>query len=90
MTHTKPGLSEGVRLSLKVHDDDNVVTLLDMNTTCAQIADGTRIATGIPFGHKAALCDIATGAKVVKYGVVIGHAKCPITRGEHVHVHNVE
>ncbi|MCL6632581.1 MAG: UxaA family hydrolase [Alicyclobacillus herbarius] len=44
----------------------------------------------IPFGHKFALHDIAQGAKVHKYGQVIGRATQAIAAGEHVHVHNLE
>ena len=40
-------------------------------------------------GHKYALRDIAAGENVIKYGMPIGHATCPIRKGEHVHVHNV-
>jgi len=40
-------------------------------------------------GHKYALRPIAAGEQVVKYGMPIGHATCPIAPGEHVHVHNV-
>ncbi len=41
-------------------------------------------------GHKYALRDIAEGEDIVKYGMPIGHATCPIKKGEHVHVHNVK
>ena len=41
-------------------------------------------------GHKYALCDIAEGENVIKYGMPIGHAICAIKKGEHVHVHNVK
>ena len=44
----------------------------------------------IPFGHKIALTDLATGDAVIKYAEIIGLASQPITAGEHVHVHNVE
>ena len=40
-------------------------------------------------GHKYALRDIAAGENVIKYGMPIGHATCAISKGEHVHVHNV-
>ena len=43
----------------------------------------------IPRGHKIALCDIAAGAAVVKYGSPIGTASSPIAAGTHVHTHNV-
>jgi altronate hydrolase len=40
-------------------------------------------------GHKFALCDIAPGEAVLKYGQVIGFAGAPIPAGSHVHTHNV-
>ncbi len=47
------------------------------------------IRQGIPAGHKVALAEIVIGGAVLKYGEVIGVASAPITRGTHVHVHNV-
>ncbi|MFB9327329.1 UxaA family hydrolase [Paenibacillus aurantiacus] len=44
----------------------------------------------IPFGHKIAIRDIASGQPVRKYGEIIGQTTEPIKPGEHVHVHNVE
>jgi len=41
-------------------------------------------------GHKYALCDIAKGAYIIKYGNPIGHAICDIPKGEHVHTHNMK
>ena len=40
-------------------------------------------------GHKYAARAIAAGERVIKYGQVIGIAKCDIGAGEHVHTHNV-
>jgi len=79
----------GSRISLQVHPEDNVVTLLDNNTACHCLADGTTIAPDIPFGHKVALCAIEVGAPIIKYGVSIGLATTAIGKGEHVHVHNL-
>lgn len=42
----------------------------------------------IAYGHKVALCDIAAGAAVFKYGIRIGHATQPIHTGDWVHLHN--
>lgn len=42
-----------------------------------------------PFGHKIAIVDIPEGGKIIKYGEVIGSAKCDIKKGDWVHVHNV-
>ena len=44
----------------------------------------------VPLGHKVALRDIPAGGEVVKYGVVIGRATSDISRGDHVHVHNLK
>ena len=41
-------------------------------------------------GHKYALCDIAPGENVIKYGNPIGHATAFIKKGEHVHTHNMK
>ena len=41
-------------------------------------------------GHKYALRDIACGDTIVKYGNPIGHATCNITKGDHVHSHNMK
>ena len=52
---------------------------------------GTRLPTGlvlrdrVPQGHKVALADIAAGAEVVRYGVVIGRALAVIPAGSWVH-----
>ena len=41
-------------------------------------------------GHKYALCDIAEGENIIKYGCPIGHATADIKKGEHVHSHNMK
>lgn len=94
MSHAGPAGRSGKRLSLKTHAGDNVATVLDDRLDCTRIGgagpDGDmEIVAGVPFGHKVALNDIAAGAEVIKYGVVIGHATSAIRQGEHVHVHNI-
>lgn len=76
------------RTALTVHPGDNVVTLLDFNVDDRITQDGLRLIGSIPFGHKAASRDIASGESVIKYGVEIGVASRTIQSGEHVHVHN--
>ncbi len=44
----------------------------------------------VPFGHKFAISDISLHGEVYKYGESIGRSTAPITRGDYVHVHNVE
>ncbi len=61
---------------LQIHEKDNVaVTLVQKGE--------------IPVGHKIALCDIAEGALVIKYGQIIGRATKRISCGEWVHSHNM-
>lgn len=47
------------------------------------------VGVDISDGHKYALCDIAKGENVIKYGQPIGHATSDIKEGEHVHTHNL-
>lgn len=43
----------------------------------------------VPFAHKIAIKSIPRGARVYKYGEVIGEATEDISAGQHVHVHNI-
>lgn len=48
------------------------------------------IKNNVPAGHKFALEKINKGENIIKYAYPIGHAKCNIEIGEHVHTHNVK
>jgi len=48
------------------------------------------VAVEVETGHKVALCDIAAGENVIKYGFPIGHATKDIREGERVHTDNVK
>ncbi len=67
------GLSAGSEVSVEIQGRDQKITVL----------------SDIPMGHKFALKDIGEGEPVIKYGEPIGLGTKKITRGEHVHVHNV-
>ncbi len=43
----------------------------------------------VEYGHKFAVTDIREGQPIIKYAETIGIALRDISRGEHVHVHNV-
>jgi altronate dehydratase small subunit len=83
--------------ALMIHPDDNVATAL-RSLAAGEIigvaAGGQEMSVellqSVPFGHKLALRDIPAGENVVKYGEKIGLASVAISRGEHVHTHNVE
>ena len=79
-----------------VDEKDNVATALrgldegePLRIETGQGALEVTIRQAISFGHKLALADIEMGKPVIKYGEVIGVARANITKGEHVHVHNV-
>lgn len=48
------------------------------------------VAVELASGHKVALCDIAAGENVIKYGFPIGHATRDIRAGERVHTDNLK
>ncbi|SDR21250.1 altronate hydrolase [Paraburkholderia fungorum] len=75
---------------IRLHPNDDVII------ATRQLMPGTRIdaeqlvVTGlVPPGHKVATRDIAKGEAVKRYNQIIGVAREAITRGQHVHVHNL-
>jgi (2R)-sulfolactate sulfo-lyase subunit alpha len=44
----------------------------------------------IPIGHKVALTDLKTGDTVIKYGEDIGRMIADVSKGGHVHTHNLK
>ncbi len=46
--------------------------------------------TDVPVYHKMAAADIQKGARVIKYGNIIGLATEDIPAGAHAHTHNIE
>ncbi len=46
--------------------------------------------TFIPIGHKIALQDLMTGDTATKYGEDIGRITDSVSKGGHVHVHNLK
>jgi len=76
-----------------IDPQDNVATAIislkageKMETEQGEIA----LLRDITVGHKFALRDIPKGVDVIKYGAQIGRATASISKGDHVHVHNVE
>jgi altronate hydrolase len=75
---------------IRLHPNDDVII------ATRQLMPGTRIdaeqlvVTGlVPPGHKVATRDIAKGEAVKRYNQIIGVAREAISRGQHVHVHNL-
>lgn len=82
---------------LRINDNDNVAVALKTipqgESITLEWEGGWKQVTAsqeIPAGHKMALCDIAQGGEVVKYGCRIGNAAEDIQEGQWVHTHNVK
>ena len=85
------------RDAIAIKKEDNVATAL-RDLTCGTTAsvgvgNGTieiELAENIEYGHKFAICQIAAGQDIVKYGEVIGRATEVIQTGAHAHIQNIE
>ena len=78
--------------ALRLHVRDNcVVALADIGKgDLVEYEGGTVTAnTDIALGHKVAIDDLVRGAKIYKYGAIIGSATAAIARGEHIHTQNL-
>lgn len=80
------------RLILLNESDNIFVCRRKMEAGETVLIEGSDVSleTGIELGHKLARVDIRRGEKIIKYGVSIGSAKTDISRGDHVHLHNIK
>jgi len=86
----------GTRKAIVINDRDNVATALEPLKAGSVVlmpfhnrVEKIRLESDIPPGHKFALYELERGAAVIKYGEIIGRTLFRVSRGEHVHVHNV-
>ena len=92
-----PPVTPDRSVALLLHAHDNVATALKalVSGQIVQLQGPTggdhTVLLREPIGlcHKFALCDMAPGDIVRKYGEAIGRATTAIRAGEHVHVHNL-
>ncbi len=80
------------RSFIRLSPRDNVVVALQNLAVGQRLAlDDATIEVVEPIlpGHKVAVCSIAEGQPILKYGWPIGVASQRIASGEHVHTHNV-
>jgi altronate hydrolase len=76
--------------TIRLHPKDDVVIATRQLMSGAKIASEDLVVAGlIPPGHKIATRDIAAGEPVKRYNQIIGVAREAITRGQHVHTHNL-
>ena len=81
-----------MRQVLVLNPKDNIaICLTDMKANQVLDQDNLKLTfiQAIPRGHKVATSDIKKGDGIIKYGERMGHATKDISRGEHVHTHNV-
>ncbi|MGJ7563113.1 galactarate dehydratase [Variovorax sp. GB1R11] len=82
-------MSEPIRppLYIRIHAADNVAIVANDGglKSGAVFADGLVLVDNVPQGHKVALADLAEGAAIVRYDVVIGYAQKALPRGSWVH-----
>ena len=86
----------GKSKAVVINEKDNVATaivpLKEGSTVSLEMQghkERIKLLSSITMGHKFALRKIERGEDVIKYGEPIGQTTAPISRGEHVHVHNV-
>lgn len=82
-------MNRGLRLDPK----DNVAVVIDNVKAGEEVSVGTDVIIAkcdIAMPHKIALADIKSGDHVIKYGEVFGYATEDISKGDHVHVQNVD
>lgn len=78
--------------ALRIDESDTVATLLDDAHAGDIVTVGDAaivLRSDVARGHKLALCAVADGCAVTKYGFPIGRATRAIAAGEHVHSHNL-
>jgi hypothetical protein len=78
----------------KINPADNVATMLDDASAgpvevLGQAELSIALSEAVKIGHKIAICDIAAGQSVIKFGVSIGRASREIRAGQWVHLHNL-
>ena len=54
-----------------------------------EILGELEVSDSVTYGHKLSVKPIAKGSEVIKSSEVIGIASQSISRGEHVHIHNI-
>jgi len=83
-------LARSRRTTVRLHPADDVVVASYSLTPGDRLdGEGVTVLDPIPSGHKIATRDIRAGERVLRYGQVIGVASADISRGAHVHTHNL-
>ena len=87
---------EAITDAIQINENDNVATALRDLQPAEAISVKSKdenkqivVSDLIRYGHKFSLSEIEKGEHIIKYGEVIGIASKKVTKGTHVHIHNV-
>jgi galactarate dehydratase len=80
----------GINQYIKINDNDNVAITVSAISSGTIVMDGITANEDIPQGHKIALCDISVGEAIIRYGVTLGYALLPISKGDWINEHMLE
>lgn len=85
-------MSDNKNLIIISEKDSVAVALTDLTAGSTYTVNNLEVTLldNIPFGHKVAIYDLDENENIIKYGQPIGHAKCPIKKGQHIHTHNLK
>ena len=72
-------------------EDNVLIACSDLEAGTSIEIDGETVPlpARVPLGHKFARRDLTAGEKILKYGGPIGSTRQAISRGDHVHTHNL-
>jgi len=83
--------------SVIMHEKDTVVTVTEAVSIGEDVSYNVngqiftvKAISNIPIYHKIAVKSIKKGSEVFKYGERIGYATVDISKGDHVHVNNLD
>ncbi|MFT4106925.1 MAG: galactarate dehydratase [Lacrimispora sp.] len=77
-------------LYIKIKEQDNVAIAVDEIKAGTEVMEGVQARQNIPQAHKIALVDIPEGGEIIRYGVILGYAVNPISKGEWINEHMLE
>ena len=88
---TATAFTDSSAVLLMAPEDNCVIARTALACGACILIDGAPVvlAQDIAIGHKVARVALAVGAKVLRYGAIIGSVTQPIGIGEHIHTHNL-
>lgn len=75
---------------IKINKGDNVIVALSNLKKNTLVEPDIYLKEDIFSGHKIAIKNIKENENIIKYGSIVGIAKCDIKKGEWIHTHNMK